>query len=89
MNLTKRLAVAAFTASALMSGVAGATAQTQQMPDLSRAEMKQIFVSCREDYKRYCSTVEPGEGRIARCMADNRDQLSSQCRTTVRNIFMK
>jgi hypothetical protein len=37
--------------------------------------------ACSPDYVRFCSSVTPGEGRVARCLQDNRDSLTNACRT--------
>mmetsp|Transcript_34914 Transcript_34914/g.77608 ORF Transcript_34914/g.77608 Transcript_34914/m.77608 type:complete len:994 (-) Transcript_34914:752-3733(-) len=36
--------------------------------------------ACREDVDKYCSSVEPGEGRVHKCLRDNRKKLSDTCR---------
>lgn len=35
---------------------------------------------CREDVKKFCSHITPGEGRISDCMRINRDKVSEACR---------
>lgn len=36
--------------------------------------------ACRSDVEKFCSSVEPGEGRVHKCLRDNRKKLSSSCR---------
>jgi len=36
--------------------------------------------ACRADFDRFCKGVEPGGGRIIRCMKEHHDQLSDGCR---------
>lgn len=38
---------------------------------------------CLEDYKRLCSAVPRGGGRILKCMMDNSDKLSPPCRASL------
>jgi hypothetical protein len=35
--------------------------------------------ACFRDYLRFCSTVVPGEGRVAKCLNANRASLSLPC----------
>lgn len=36
---------------------------------------------CKADRDTHCQGVEPGEGRIARCMKENEAKLSAECKT--------
>ncbi len=38
---------------------------------------------CAADIDKSCGTVEPGEGRIAQCLIDNKAKLASTCRAEV------
>lgn len=39
--------------------------------------------ACMPDLKKLCSDVQPGGGRILKCMQDNRAQLSDACRAAL------
>ena len=43
-----------------------------------RQDAEAIFSSCHDDQKQFCADVEPGQGRIIRCMREHREQLSDQ-----------
>ena len=43
------------------------------------AGLKNLEASCRDDIKKYCSTVTPGEGRILYCMQAHEDKISPAC----------
>ena len=43
------------------------------------ARMKTIGEACKEDTERFCSSVEPGEGRILRCLQKNKESLTPEC----------
>lgn len=47
----------------------------------ARADMDN---SCRWDVLKFCKGVEPGEGRIARCLRGHKDQVSEGCKQAVR-----
>ena len=34
---------------------------------------------CREEIKKYCSGIEPGEGRIKECIEKNKSSFSQEC----------
>jgi hypothetical protein len=36
--------------------------------------------ACDADIKKFCDEVQPGEGRVLKCLADVKDQLSGDCR---------
>jgi Golgi apparatus protein 1 len=44
-----------------------------------RADM-QLAEACRPDIDRWCAGVEPGDGRVHKCLRDNYDQLSPACK---------
>ena len=59
-----------------------ATAQTEiakQAIAKAEATVKKIMVSCKKDVNSYCSTVTPGQGRIALCIMAHEDKISDQC----------
>lgn len=35
---------------------------------------------CEQDMATLCGTVEPGEGRMMKCMMENKDKLSPACK---------
>ncbi len=39
--------------------------------------------SCTPDIERYCETVEPGDGRILRCLQEHQPHLSANCQSTL------
>ncbi|UOM33918.1 cysteine rich repeat-containing protein [Acuticoccus sp. I52.16.1] len=80
----------AVTGAVLLAAGGAALAQTPpKMKQMSREDMMTLFQACKDDYRRYCKDVEPGDGRIARCMGEHRENLSEQCRVTVRDIMLK
>lgn len=38
---------------------------------------------CADDLARYCKDVQPGEGRMARCLKEHEHQVSPACRDNI------
>ena len=36
---------------------------------------------CKADMEKLCVGIEPGDGRMMKCMADNEDKLSAECKS--------
>lgn len=58
------------------------------LADACRAHQKAVWTrlkefgeACKEDAEKFCSSVEPGEGRILHCLQDVQQQLTPECRT--------
>lgn len=45
-----------------------------------RKRMEAFSEACKADAETLCKGIEPGQGRIMRCMLDNKDKLSPACR---------
>ncbi len=44
---------------------------------------------CREDLKKYCSDVKPGEGRLLNCLDSNGARLSVRCKQAMTDVRLK
>jgi hypothetical protein len=47
--------------------------------DAVLAKARAISADCEGDVYRLCRDVEPGEGRVARCLKDHESELSQSC----------
>jgi Cysteine rich repeat len=63
----------------IVAGVAicGGGARAQDAPEGSGRGA--VRAACADDFKRLCSGVTPGGGRIIACMRDHKDELSPGC----------
>lgn len=41
---------------------------------------------CRTDIESKCADIEPGQGRIAQCLADQKDSLSQPCTQAIAEV---
>ena len=53
------------------------------------AGFKKLEASCGEDFKKYCSTVTPGEGRIMHCMQAHEDKISDGCASVLDEVVFQ
>jgi hypothetical protein len=44
---------------------------------------QQVAKPCAGDIAKFCKGLKPGEGRIAKCLKDNKDKLSTECKAHV------
>ena len=51
------------------------------------SNMQLAVEACSEDIEATCGSVEPGEGRVAQCLIDNKDKVSEPCREAV-DVFI-
>ena len=58
---------------------------------LERAVAALTFLAneCREDLKKYCSDIKPGEGRLLNCIDKNQKNLSGRCTQAIKDVSEK
>ena len=63
----------------------GCKSQLQADAKAIKAELKKIGKACKKDIDKFCAKVEPGQGRIAQCLADNSASLSKGCVKSIKH----
>jgi hypothetical protein len=75
VSVLMRTAVAAWLI--LLAGQSPALAWRDGPPPLPGARL--VALACHWDYARLCPGIAPGDGRILRCLSDQREALSPPC----------
>ena len=44
---------------------------------------------CRDDLKKFCSDIKPGEGRLLQCMEKNDAKVAARCKTAMKEVGLK
>ena len=92
MNHTLRLLAKIVLLPLCVSISSAAYAQTDVMNLLRErlaAGFKKLETSCGEEFKKYCSTVTPGEGRILLCMQAHEDKISDGCGSVLDEVVFQ
>jgi hypothetical protein len=48
------------------------------------AQTAEQRAACEADFKKLCTGVTPGGGRILKCLTDNKDKVSEKCRKALK-----
>jgi hypothetical protein len=59
---------------------AGPALADDATPPMHGAAREQLRQACAGDISRYCPNLEPGGGRISRCLHENEEKLSDGCK---------
>lgn len=62
-------------------------ALAQETGGLDREMRQAIRNACSADYRQFCGSVRPGDGRIAACFRDNAASLSDPCRAALSSLI--
>ena len=79
--MLSKILVAATGAVLLLS----ASSATAQMRPGARA----VLQACKPDIARFCSQVQPGQGRIKACMKEHLPELSDPCKEGLFQAWLK
>jgi gas vesicle protein len=46
-------------------------------------KMESIKEACTQDLERFCKDVQPGQGRLARCLKEHSSEISAECKASM------
>src|SRR5262249_25614951 len=49
----------------------------------AKERVDEFAEACKADAQKVCQGVQPGEGRVLNCLADNKDKVSPACRQKI------
>jgi hypothetical protein len=53
------------------------------------AALSYLVNECDDDMEKYCSAIEPGEGRVLDCLNKQGKNVSERCRTAIKDMGLK
>ncbi|MEW6587029.1 MAG: cysteine rich repeat-containing protein [Nitrospirota bacterium] len=53
------------------------------------AALTYLANECRDDLKKYCSDIKPGQGRLLNCIDKNEKNVSSRCKQAFKDVGLK
>lgn len=80
----------ALLSTAIALAAAGVAAQVHAQGNLEKLDKAYRQGPCSNDLKNYCARVQPGEARVADCLAAHFREINPSCRsaiTAARNMF--
>jgi Cysteine rich repeat len=78
--------VIAFGSAAARSQEAPSTSKATPPDEGRRAAFAAARAACADDIRTVCAGVEPGQGRVAKCIFSHLDQLKPACRTAAEGL---
>ena len=53
------------------------------------AALTYVANECRDDLEKYCSNIQPGEGRLLACLDKNEKKVSNRCKQAAKDVGAK
>ncbi|MBV1696652.1 MAG: hypothetical protein KGP27_19495 [Hyphomicrobiales bacterium] len=82
--MQRRGLVTSGAAAGLAAMAALALSVTVMRPAAAQQDVAAGIAACRGDVKQFCAGVEPGAGRLVKCLGDNAAKLTPACADVVR-----
>lgn len=59
------------------------SAQCKEFGHHVRESAKEVKDACKDDAKKFCGDIQPGQGRIVKCMREHKKDLSATCQSEI------
>ncbi len=53
------------------------------------ATLSYLASECEDDLDQYCGSVPAGEGRLAKCLLDQKDKISNRCNQAIKDVELE
>ena len=53
------------------------------------AALTYLANECDDDLEKFCSSVQPGEGRLLQCLEKNKKKVSGRCKSAMKDVGLK
>ena len=53
------------------------------------AALTYVANECKDDLKKYCADIKPGEGRLLNCVDKHDKQVSGRCKQALKDVGLK
>ena len=74
------------------AGAAAAAAQGQNKAGAAaqgRGQTERKSAGCMADYEKHCAGVQPGAGRLLKCILEHKAEISDGCKGSLRKDYQK
>lgn len=81
LDFARRLfAIASFAIGLPMAALAQQPQTGSLPPEASNPAVRDAWAKCNADIQKFCPNLQPGGGRIVRCLVANASSLTPECR---------
>ena len=70
----------------ISDGCSSALDEVAYRVEATAANLREAMDACRGDLDKFCATTQPGQGRLAACLAANKTSVSKNCADAVQKV---
>ena len=70
----------------LSDGCSSALDEVAYRVEAAADNLREAMDACRGDLDKFCATTQPGQGRLAACLAANKTSVSKNCADAVQKV---